>query len=92
MYSRSAQELSAADLLFLNLVVEASQVKEEERELESSTSLMDQKKVDDGIDVDSSDSGEFYSIQSTPALPRNNTSVESEWRLKFISCIYYLVM
>lgn len=83
-FSRNAQELSASDLLFLNLLVEASQVKElgqiEECETDNeiNTETVDHRKDDDGIEVDSSDSGEFYSIPSTPSLGRHAGLVEGK--------------
>ncbi|KAK8743182.1 hypothetical protein OTU49_001582, partial [Cherax quadricarinatus] len=78
--SRSAQELSASDVLFLNMLVEASQVKDadfmEDISLKKTPETPDEKKEDDGIELDSSDSGEFYSIPTTPSLGRNNGRVD----------------
>ncbi|XP_027207786.1 BLOC-3 complex member HPS1 isoform X2 [Penaeus vannamei] len=94
--SRNAQELSASDLLFLNLLVEASQVKElgqiEECETDNeiNTETVDHRKDDDGIEVDSSDSGEFYSIPSTPSLGRHAGLVEDEQEGKIRSCVLLL--
>lgn len=72
--SRSAPELNASDLLFLNLLVTASQVKDGDYTEDTAPKMAvtpDEKREDDGIELDSSDSGEFYSMPSTPLLGRN---------------------
>ncbi|XP_042205660.1 uncharacterized protein LOC121854914 [Homarus americanus] len=91
--SRSAQELSASDVLFLNLLVEASQVKSsdymEDISPKNIAEIPDEKKEDDGIELDTSDSGEFYSIPNTPSLGRHNSHGE-EPEGKIRSCVLLL--
>lgn len=64
--------------------MEASHVKElgEGEETETDTEMnseaADHRKDDDGIEVDSSDSGEFYSIPSTPSLGRHAVLTEGK--------------
>ncbi|KAK3865840.1 hypothetical protein Pcinc_028584 [Petrolisthes cinctipes] len=93
--SRNASELTASDLLFLNLLVASSQVKDRQSYTDTNTTTNtkdddgdddktsgpiqtveedgdgQEKHQDDGIEIDSSDSGEFFSIPNTPALTRN---------------------
>ncbi|XP_066981902.1 BLOC-3 complex member HPS1 [Macrobrachium rosenbergii] len=91
--SRSAQELSASDLLFLNMLAEAIQVREgdymEERASEKNAESPDDKKDDDGIEIES-DSGEFYSIPNTPMLGRSTPVIEDEPQGKIRSSILLL--
>lgn len=51
-------------------VKELGQVEESETDNEINAETVDHRKDDDGIEVDSSDSGEFYSIPSTPSQGR----------------------
>ncbi|XP_069187903.1 BLOC-3 complex member HPS1 isoform X2 [Procambarus clarkii] len=92
--SRSAQELSASDVLFMNILVEASQMKNtdylEDINLKKATEMPDEKKEDDGIELDSSDSGEFYTIPTSPSFDRNNAYVDDEPEGKIRSCILLL--
>ncbi|XP_064083224.1 BLOC-3 complex member HPS1-like [Macrobrachium nipponense] len=91
--SRSAQELSSSDLLFLNMLAEAIQVREgdymEERASEKNAESPDDKKDDDGIELES-DSGEFYSIPNTPMLGRSTPVMEDEPQGKIRSSILLL--
>ncbi|XP_050735265.1 BLOC-3 complex member HPS1-like isoform X4 [Eriocheir sinensis] len=69
--SRSAPELSASDLLFLNLMVAASQIKDGDYTEDAAPKVAvtpEEKREDDGIELDSSDSGEFCSSPNTPSL------------------------
>lgn len=80
--SRSAPELSASDLLFLNLLVAASQVKEGDYTEDTAPKMAvtpEEKREDDGIELDSSDSGEFYSMPNTPSLGRNASQTEGQF-------------
>lgn len=79
--SRSAPELNASDLLFLNLLVTASQVKDGDYTEDTAPKMSvtpEEKKEDDGIELDSSDSGEFYSMPNTPLLGRNASHGEGQ--------------
>ncbi|XP_050735263.1 BLOC-3 complex member HPS1-like isoform X2 [Eriocheir sinensis] len=77
--SRSAPELSASDLLFLNLMVAASQIKDGDYTEDAAPKVAvtpEEKREDDGIELDSSDSGEFCSSPNTPSLGRNASQAE----------------
>ncbi|KAK7069731.1 hybrid polyketide synthetase [Halocaridina rubra] len=92
--SRSAQELSASDLLFLNLLVEASQVRDsdymEDKAPGKEEDSPENKKDDDGIELDSADSGEFYSLPNTPLMDRHTPVMEDEPQGKIRSTILLL--
>lgn len=79
--SRSAPELSASDLLFLNLLVAASQIKEGDCTDDATPKMAmtpEEKREDDGIELDSSDSGEFCNTPNTPSLDRNGSQAEGQ--------------
>lgn len=66
----------------MNLLVEASQVKESDYVEDISpknAETPEEKKEDDGIELDSSDSGEFYSIPNTPSLGTNANHVDGQF-------------
>lgn len=79
--SRSAPELSASDLLFLNLMVAASQIKDGDYTEDAAPRVAvtpEERREDDGIELDSSDSGEFCSSPNTPSLGRNASQAEGQ--------------
>ncbi|XP_050735264.1 BLOC-3 complex member HPS1-like isoform X3 [Eriocheir sinensis] len=78
--SRSAPELSASDLLFLNLMVAASQIKDGDYTEDAAPKVAvtpEEKREDDGIELDSSDSGEFCSSPNTPSLEESQGKIRS---------------
>lgn len=81
LLSRSAPELSASDLLFLNLLVAANQIKEGDYTEDPAPKVAptpEERREDDGIELDSSDSGEFCSTPNTPSSGRNASQEEGQ--------------
>ena len=62
----------------------ASQVKEGDYTEDTAHKMSvtpEEKREDDGIELDSSDSGEFCSVPNTPSLERNVSQAEGQCRI-----------
>ncbi|XP_076037717.1 Hermansky-Pudlak syndrome 1 protein [Oratosquilla oratoria] len=75
--SRNAQELSASDVLFLNLLVEAGKVqalKTDEGLEEAVAEEINKDEKEEDVEIESSNSGEFFSPPNSPSTTKKQLS------------------